>query len=102
MGGREDCPRRSPSIEGRRRAFHRVPRGPGPSNDELVARLLGLVHETQRSDDNEAVIQHRLDLYHEQTGTVVARYSERGNLVQMDGVGGIDEVTERAVWSSRV
>jgi adenylate kinase len=65
--------------------------------EELVARLLGRAKETGRSDDNEAVIRHRLDLYHEQTETVVAKYAERGILTQVDGIGGIDEVIDRVM-----
>jgi adenylate kinase len=41
------------------------------------------------------VILHRLDLYHEQTEAVVAKYAERGILSQVGGIGGIDEVTDR-------
>jgi adenylate kinase len=66
-------------------------------DEELVARLLERAQETGRSDDNEAVIRHRLDLYHEQTETVVARYGERGILTQVDGIGAIDEVTARVM-----
>ena len=62
-------------------------------------RLLGRAKETGRSDDNEAVIRHRLDLYHEQTEAVVAKYAERGILTQVDGIGGIDEVTDRVMRS---
>ncbi|MBT2555954.1 adenylate kinase [Arthrobacter sp. ISL-5] len=66
-------------------------------DEELVARLLGRAKETRRSDDNEAVIRHRLDLYHGQTETVVAKYAERGILVRVDGIGGIGEVTDRVM-----
>jgi adenylate kinase len=38
-----------------------------------------------------------LDLYHEQTEAVVAKYAERGILTQVDGIGGIDEVTDRVL-----
>ena len=38
-------------------------------DEELVTRLLGRAKETGRSDDNEAVIRHRLDLYHEPDGS---------------------------------
>jgi adenylate kinase len=64
---------------------------------QLIKRLLGRAKETGRSDDNEGVIRHRLDLYHEQTEPVVAKYAERGILTQVDGIGGIDEVTERVM-----
>ncbi|MDQ0866246.1 adenylate kinase family enzyme [Arthrobacter globiformis] len=66
-------------------------------DEELVSRLLGRAKETGRSDDNEAVIRHRLDLYHEQTEAVVAKYAERGILTQVDGIGQIDEVTDRVM-----
>lgn len=66
-------------------------------DDELVHRLLGRARETGRSDDNEAVIRHRLDLYHEQTENVVVKYAQRGILTRVDGIGGIDEVTDRVM-----
>jgi adenylate kinase len=66
-------------------------------DEELVSRLLHRAKETGRSDDNEAVIRHRLDLYHEQTEAVVAKYAGRGILTRIDGLGGIDEVTDRVM-----
>ena len=64
---------------------------------ELVSRLLGRARETGRSDDHESVIRHRLDLYHQQTEAVVARYAGSGILAQVDGIGGIDDVTDRVL-----
>lgn len=66
---------------------------------ELVSRLLGRARETGRSDDNETVIRHRLDLYHQQTEAVVARYAGRGILARVDGIGPVDDVTERVLGS---
>ena len=66
-------------------------------DEELIRRLLGRAKETGRSDDNEAVIRHRLELYHTQTEAVVSRYMERGILTRVDGIGLIDEVTERVL-----
>jgi adenylate kinase len=66
-------------------------------DEELVSRLLSRAKETGRSDDNETVIRHRLDLYHEQTEAVVAKYAERGILTQVDGIGRIDEVSDRVM-----
>ncbi|WP_138414221.1 adenylate kinase [Sinomonas gamaensis] len=66
-------------------------------DEELVKRLLGRARETGRSDDNETVIRHRLELYHTQTEAVVSRYEERGILTKVDGIGAIDEVTERVL-----
>ncbi|WP_336712317.1 adenylate kinase [Arthrobacter sp. USHLN218] len=64
-------------------------------DEELVKRLLSRAELEGRADDNETVIRHRLDLYHEQTEAVVARYAERGILTKVDGIGPIDEVTDR-------
>lgn len=64
-------------------------------DEELVKRLLNRAVETGRSDDTEAVIRHRLDLYREQTEVVVARYAERGILAKVDGLGDMDDVTAR-------
>lgn len=64
---------------------------------ELVHRLLGRAKETGRSDDNEVVIRHRLDLYHEQTEAIVSKYAQRQILSRVDGIGDIDEVTARVM-----
>lgn len=64
-------------------------------NDELVKRLLGRAQEQGRNDDTEDVIRHRLDVYDEQTAPVVEVYNRRGIVTQVDGLGDIDEVTER-------
>lgn len=66
-------------------------------DDELISRLLHRAKETGRSDDTETVIRHRLDLYHEQTETVVANYARQGLLTQVDGIGQIEEVTDRVL-----
>ena len=49
------------------------------------------------TDDNEEVIRHRLELYKQQTADVVARYEKRGIVTRVDGLGDIDEVTERVM-----
>ena len=63
--------------------------------DEVVGRLLKRAAEQGRSDDTESVIRHRLDVYQEQTHPLVAVYAERGLLVSVDGVGSMDEVSDR-------
>ena len=64
-------------------------------DEELAARLLGRAKATGRSDDNEAFILRRLKLYHEQTEAVVAKYSRRGIVARVNGLGTIDDVTSR-------
>jgi adenylate kinase len=67
--------------------------------EERVARLLGRAKEAGRSDDNEAFIRHRFDLYHQQAKAIVAKYVERGIITQVGGVSRIDEVTDRVMQS---
>lgn len=72
---------------------------------ELVQRLLKRAEIEGRADDTEEVIQHRLDLYHRETESVIESYADRGIVARVDGTGQIDDVTERvlqAVYSVRV
>ncbi|MDU0347772.1 adenylate kinase [Actinomyces sp. MRS3W] len=61
----------------------------------VVRRLLGRAAEQGRADDTEPVIRRRLEVYAEQTQPLAALYDERGLLVRVDGVGELDEVTDR-------
>lgn len=63
--------------------------------DEVVSRLLNRAQEQGRADDTESVIRRRLDVYAEQTAPLVRIYADRGLLVQVDGMGDVDEVTAR-------
>jgi len=63
--------------------------------DEVVARLVKRAAEQGRSDDTEEVIRRRLEVYFEQTAPLTAMYEAQGRLVQVDGLGAIDEVTAR-------
>ena len=63
--------------------------------EELVTRLLQRAVEQGRKDDTEAVIRRRQELYREQTEPLIDVYRERGLLVEVDGMGGVDEVTQR-------
>ena len=47
---------------------------------------------TQRADDNEKVVQSRLNIYHEQTEPLVKYYKEKGVLVSIEGIGTPDEI----------
>lgn len=63
--------------------------------DEVVARLLKRAEIEGRADDTEAVIRHRQDVYAEQTAPLVELFTERGIIVRVDGLGGIEEVADR-------
>ena len=65
--------------------------------DEIVARLLARAQIEKRADDTEDVIRHRLDVYVEQTQPLTDIYQERGLLRKVDGLGEIDEVTDRVL-----
>jgi adenylate kinase len=63
--------------------------------EEVVQRLLKRAEIEGRSDDTEPVIRHRLEVYHEQTEPMVTYYADQDKLVQVDGLGTVDEVWER-------
>ncbi|HST81709.1 MAG TPA: adenylate kinase [Kineosporiaceae bacterium] len=63
--------------------------------DEVVGRLLKRAETEGRADDTEDVIRHRQDVYNEQTAPLVHVYSDRGLLLRVDGMGEVDDVTER-------
>ena len=65
------------------------------NTDEVVARLLNRAAEQGRSDDTEEVIRRRLEVYSEQTAPLTSLYESRGVLVNVDGLGAVNEVTER-------
>ncbi|MFE6649031.1 adenylate kinase [Nocardioides sp. NPDC057772] len=69
---------------------------------ELVGRLLARSREQGRADDTEPVIRRRLEVYAAETGPLADRYAERGLLTTVDGLGPVEEVTDRilAVLSS--
>lgn len=63
--------------------------------DEVVGRLVRRAQEQGRADDTEDVIRRRLEVYAEQTAPLLETYADRGLLVQVDGMGEVDAVTER-------
>ncbi len=65
--------------------------------DEVTARLLKRAEIEGRADDTEDVIRERLKVYEESTAPVAAFYAEHGLLVKVDGMGAVDEVTDRIV-----
>ena len=61
----------------------------------VVARLRKRALEQGRSDDTEAVVRHRLEVYSEQTAPLINVYATREVLVTIDALGEIDAVTAR-------
>ena len=64
-------------------------------SDVVVDRLLKRATIEGRVDDTEDVIRYRLEVYAAQTAPVSAVYAGRDALVQVDGIGGVDEVASR-------
>ena len=48
----------------------------------------------QRDDDKEATVRQRLKVYHEQTAPLVDYYRKQGKLVEVDGTGQVEQVTQ--------
>lgn len=63
--------------------------------EELIARLLKRAEIEGREDDTEDVIRHRQEVYADETAPLIDIYRERGLLRSVDGMGEIDEVTDR-------
>ncbi len=63
--------------------------------DEVVRRLLNRALEQGRADDTEDVIRRRLEVYSAETAPLTSVYASRGLVVLVDGLGAIDEVTDR-------
>jgi adenylate kinase len=92
-------------------------------NEEIIRRLslrrickdcqqIGIFDETQgdvcgkcggtliiRKDDQEDVIRHRLKVYDSQTHPLVEYYREKGKIIDIEGTGTLEEVTERIMES---
>jgi adenylate kinase len=60
--------------------------------DELRRRLLGRARAEGRADDDEATINHRLDVYDRETKPLLAFYAERGLVVNINGEQPIEKV----------
>ncbi|WP_413354336.1 adenylate kinase [Microbacterium sp. 1P06AB] len=63
--------------------------------DESIARLSRRAAEQGRADDNEESIAKRLSIYESETAPILDVYRERGIVDEVDGVGSLDEITER-------
>jgi adenylate kinase len=67
------------------------------ADDVVVARLLKRAESEGRADDTEEVIRDRMAIYHRETRPLSDTYRERGLLVEVDGDGSVDDVTDRVV-----
>ena len=64
-------------------------------DEEIVQRLLQRAALEGRTDDTEDVVRRRQEVYADQTAPLIDVYRGRGILVEVDGLGEVDEVTQR-------
>ena len=64
-------------------------------SEAVVQRLLKRAEIEGREDDTEEVIRERQAIYRRETAPLTDVYSDRGLLVQVDGMGSVDEVFDR-------
>jgi adenylate kinase len=49
----------------------------------------------QRSDDNVETVKNRLKVYFTETAPLIEYYRQSGRLIEVDGVGDVEEITKR-------
>lgn len=63
---------------------------------ELKARLIARAEVSKRPDDADPeIIQNRINTYNSSTAPVAEFYRAQGKLSEVDGVGSIDDITQR-------
>lgn len=66
--------------------------------EELIKRLLGRGATSGRTDDqDEAIIRNRIREYETKTAPLKEYYAAQGKFKAIDGVGALDQITERLV-----
>ena len=66
------------------------------SDEILVERLLKRGETSGRTDDsNEEIIRTRIKEYYTKTAEVAEIYKQQGKYVEVNGVGGIEEISEK-------
>ena len=66
-----------------------------PKADGVCDKCGGTLY--QRDDDHPDTVRHRLEVYSEQTAPLVQFYAQRNQLVEIDALGTVEDVTERAI-----
>jgi adenylate kinase len=64
-------------------------------NEAIVDRCVVRFNKEGRPDDNPDTVKKRLAIYADQTAPVAEFYAKRGKLKVVDGVGELDDVTNR-------
>ncbi len=66
-----------------------------PKNPEVCDKCGGELYH--RDDDFPETVRHRLDVYAVQTSPLTAFYAGREQLVRIDALGAVEDVTERSI-----
>jgi len=61
-------------------------------DEALMQRIAGRFAESGRADDNPESFKVRLEAYNKQTAPLLPYYEGQGKLVEVDGMGSIDQV----------
>lgn len=69
--------------------------------EEVVQRLLKRAQIEGRADDTEDVIRRRMQVYAAETEPLTRLYADQGLLRQVDGMGTVEEVSERILAALR-
>jgi adenylate kinase len=64
-------------------------------NEAVVQRLLKRAEIEGRADDNEQTIRERMRVYDAETAPLVEFYKDRDQLVEVSGMGSVEEVGQR-------
>ncbi|MBW9110999.1 adenylate kinase [Microbacterium ureisolvens] len=65
--------------------------------EESISRIAQRAQEQGRTDDTEEVIANRLAIYERETAPIVGVYEARDLVLHIDGVGSLDEITDRII-----
>lgn len=65
--------------------------------EEVVGRVLKRAEIEDRADDTEDAIRERMQIYKEQTAPLLDHYRGQGLVVEVDGMGTVDEIAARIV-----
>ena len=66
-------------------------------DQEIVKRIMKRQEEEGRSDDTEEVVKNRLEVYINQTEPLKEYYKGKNKLNEVNGIGSVDEVFNRAI-----
>jgi adenylate kinase len=66
-----------------------------PTHEDVCDKCEGELYH--RDDDQPETVRHRLEVYAAQTAPLIEFYSSRSQLVSIDALGTVEDVTERAI-----